>query len=704
MLHRELARTIRDHRLEVAEAIAQALDKTAKWRPLADASRSDRGDYLSTNFCAFADYLAEYFARSDAACKHLFVGESIKALHDGSLDEASARAQSLSVLADQRGLLAALLRPMLSADSWALFEEHLADIERILTVVAPKTQRVLLVGDCLFLDIVPFIVAELLESGIRLLPDYATSKNPVVLRDQLRELSSKKYDLVFYSPFSYDFSPAYAQLSQWRRALVSEATIRSAVDESWDEARQTLDIIADLFDCPVHVHNSAAVVREENATKRLAKLRLTARIRTAAKQRMNRLLAQHVQQKNAETYRHVFVLDEDKLVQAAGDFSAGSFFYRTALQHPGMLGLILAPEYVDLIYVNTWLSKRKVLVCDLDNTLWDGVIGEGEVAHFHERQAGLKALKAKGVVLAINSKNDAANVHWRGGTLSDDDFVCAAISWEPKAQGMKRIQTALNLKTKDYVFIDDREDERELMRMTYPDILCLDATAPATWQRLLAWERLLETDPDMDRTLMYKQREERKAFIKDDPGSDEERSALFKSLELKLVITGAAPHDLKRVTELINRTNQFNLEGSRTSFNEVKSWHESPDHLILLGQTSDRFGAMGTTCIAVVRCDATEMRLLPFVLSCRVFGYGIETGVMNQLKTIARERGLECIVGRYVATPQNPPCRDFLADSGFVHEAGSWSLALRDAELRSPPWLTVTVDQSAGAGVKATTV
>ena len=690
-LRAELARSLRAQRNEVANAFALALDNAARWARLGEAQRSNRGDYLATHFHVFADYLIEYFGRGDATFKHLLVGESIKALYDPGLDDAAARALAAAVASDQRRHLESALRGQLTPHAWASLDALLADIERTLTAETGKTQRVLLVGDCLFLDIIPFVVAKLLDARIRLVPDYATSKIPAELRDQLRTLSAKKFDLVFFSPFSYEFSPEYAQLAQWRRALMPDSAVREVAHQAWDATRQTLELLADLFDCPIHVHNSAAVVRDDSTAKRLVKLKATAKIRTAAKRQVNERLEQHVAQANAASFLHLFLFDEDRLVQRAGELEAGAYFYKSALQHPAMLGRILAREYLDLIYVNAWLLKKKVVVCDLDNTLWEGVIGEGEVAHCHDRQATLKALKRKGVVLAINSKNDPANVHWRGGTLGDDDFVCAAISWEPKVHGMKRIQAALNLKTRDYVFIDDREDERELMRMTYPDILCLDATSADTWRRFALWERLLEDDPDMDRTLMYKQREDRKAFIKDDVSSDAERARLFASLELKLTISTAQPNDLKRVAELINRTNQFNLEGSRTSFKEVSDWHESPDHLILLGQTSDRFGDMGTTCVAVVRCDASEMRLLPFVLSCRVFGYGIERGMMNHLKQLARQRGVQRIVGRYVPTPHNAPCKDFLIDNGFVEERGTWTLIPNNAATTNPVWLSVMV-------------
>jgi len=691
-LSAELARVLQAHRLAAAEAMAQAYEGTAKWKVQAEARRADRADYLALNFHVFADYLIEFFRRGDITFKHLFVGESIKALYDPALDDAAARAQAAAVLSDQIRRLESLLRERLSDAAWGLLASHLRDAEATLTADAPRTQRVLLVGDCLFLDIVPYIVGELLAAGIRLVPDYANSKDPVTLSDQLRELSAKKFDLVFFSPFSYKFSPYFGQLKDWRQGLMGRAAIDELVRKSWDDTRRAIDLLADLFDCPIHVHNTAAVIREDNKAKRRFKLAATARIRAQGRRQLNALIEAHVQKKNAESFQHLYVFDEHSMVQAFGVFEAGTYFYQSPIQHPVMMGRILSPAYADLIFVNAWMAKRKVVVCDLDNTLWAGVIGEGVVSHHHDRQQTLKALKGKGVVLAINSKNDPANVHWRGGTLTDDDFVCAAVSWAPKVQGMKRIQEALNLKTKDCVFVDDREDEREMVRMAFPEILCLDATDPAVWRRMALWHRLLEDDPDMDRTLMYKQREARKAFIKEDTGSEEERAAIYAALDLKLTITRARPGDLKRVAELINRTNQFNLEGSRTSFSEVSAWHQSPDHLILLGQTADRFGDMGTTCVAIVKFDADEVHLLPFVLSCRVFGYGIERGMMNHLKQLARERGAKRIAGRYVANAHNAPCKDFLPDNGFVSVGGQWVLSLDTAPVANPGWLRIVLE------------
>jgi FkbH-like protein len=685
----EVAKLMRREREAVADAFASALQAVPRWKVRIDAERSRWNGFLATEFFAFVDYLAERFRTGDIMYRQLLVGEKIKALYDPDTDDAERQRQTETVHATERRAFESLLKPRLSPDAWALLTAEINAVHGAFVSQAQKAQRVLLIGDCIFLDIVPFVVGELLQASVRLIPEYATSKNPIELRDQLRKMSARKFDLVFISPFSYEFAPAYSQLALPRGAVTGARQIAAVAEQAWADARGTINLAANLFDCPIIVHNSAAVVREEGPVKRAVKSTLTGRARALGRLHVNAMLEAHVREANAASFKHLFLFDECRHVRSHGEWRSGAFYYRTALQHPAVLGSVLAPHYVDLTLANATLVKKKLIVSDLDNTLWDGVIGEGDVAHYHSRQQVLKNLKEKGVVLAIASKNDPAKVHWRGGTLSDKDFVHAEISWAPKVQAMKRIQSELNLKMKDFVFIDDRPDELELMRSTYPEVVCLDATNPATWRRLQVWSDLLDDDVEMDRTLMYQQREKRKEFTVDDASDADDRAKLFAALGLKVTLTRARPSDLKRVTELINRTNQFNLDGRRTSFREVTGWHAASDHIVLTAQTADRFGDMGTTCIAVARLGKDEMRLLAFVLSCRVFGYGVERSVLNQLKKMAEAGGVGRLVGNYVRTAQNSPCEDFLPGNGFAHDGKRWIFVVGSNSPPNEAWLTV---------------
>ncbi len=134
--------------------------------------------------------------------------------------------------------------------------------------------------------------------------------------------------------------------------------------------------------------------------------------------------------------------------------------------------------------------------------------------------------------------------------------------------------------------------------------------------------------------------------------------------------------DLKRVVELINRTNQWNLCATRTSFAQVRGWHDSKDASILLARAADRFGDLGTVCVAVVTFDAQEVQIPVFVLSCRVFGYGVETEMLKQIRHrfgVGRERSR--LVGYYRASPQNHPGRAMYTDHGFAQDGDAFVLA-----------------------------
>jgi FkbH-like protein len=681
----------------VADAFSRAFRRLPKWQAAEAAFDGPRHELLETEYAVFADYLAAHArgrARDDLY-RDLFIGELVKGLHVPNQSPASRLAALEEFGSTLRAALEELLQDDLSPVALTRLDECLVDALSVLEAKDARRVPVLFVGDCLHLDIVAFMTRPLVEAGIAVQAAHATAKDPSVLRDELRALASEPFSVVFYSPYTYEFDTPYAALGRLRmaRAPVEEwARLSLAAAQRTDA---TLAQLVDSFECPIYVHNSSALIRDAAPAKRLLRARATALPRRIGRAIANERLAASVRAVNAQGSKRVLVLDELGVVQQAGPHRAGAYLHRSRLQHPAVLGSLLAPLYADRIFANGQLRHRKVVVCDLDNTLWKGVIGEGEVEHHHDRQALLRDLKARGLVLAICSKNDPGRVHWRGATLAETDFVHAAISWDPKVHGIAAIERALNLKAKDFVFIDDRADELEMVATRFPGVLCLDAEEPSTWRRLQALAESLEP-VDMDRTLMYRQREQRESFVQriaqrtDDGSADADRVELFRELGLSVKLSWATRSDVKRVAELVNRTNQWNLEGSRTSEREVAAWQRSPEHLVVVARTSDRFGDMGVTCVAIAHARGDELVLLPFVLSCRVFGYGIETSVLGLLCDEARARGLRRIVGRYVPTPHNAPCRDFLPRHGFVESSdGCWVSTLETVAAEVPAWLSV---------------
>ncbi|HWE95435.1 MAG TPA: HAD-IIIC family phosphatase [Tepidisphaeraceae bacterium] len=680
------------------EAALRFLDSVAGWEkyaPQIAACRGDVASYVRREFYVLVDYLALLLRTGDSTYRDLYVGEKVKQAYwetESSADQQLDRRRQI-LDADRRGLRS-LLEGELSAGEWAAVDVELAEISRIVTTRARHTPEVLLVGDCLFLDVMAFLVGPALEDGVSVNPTFLTTKNPAELRNALRKMAGRKFDLVFYSPFTYEFSPEFARLMEWRQAASGRAKVWALVDSAMENVVATLDVLTELFECNIFVHNAANVRRHDASLAERAKNLVTHKARKAARDRANAKLAEYVVARNSATFDHLFVLDETALLNQHGEHALGRLFYDSDLQHPAAMGKWLAGMYRDVLAVHSHLLKRKLVVCDLDNTLWKGVIGEGAVEHYADKQRILKRLQAKGVVLAINSKNDPKNVKWEGGVLCADDFVCSQINWDNKVANLKRIGQILNLKTKDFVFIDDRTDEREMVKMAIPEVHVLDATADRAWRLLDLWSQYLSSQGETDRTQFYKQKEQRESFLHTQAAPEEDQGALFAKLGITVTVRDAKKADLKRVAELINRTSQFNTNASRTTVREAIDWLAAGDRRILVVDSGDKFGTMGTVCIAVVHTLADRIEIPVFVLSCRVFGYGIEDVVVNAVKCMAREKNLP-IVGPFTETAHNEPCRKVYPNNGFTREGPAWVYNGND-EIKDPAWLSVRFENANG--------
>jgi FkbH-like protein len=313
-------------------------------------------------------------------------------------------------------------------------------------------------------------------------------------------------------------------------------------------------------------------------------------------------------------------------------------------------------------------------------------MGEGAVEHFTARQAIVKQLKSRGILLALNSKNDPKNVRWAGSSLSAADFVCTQINWNDKSANLRRIGQLLNLKTKDFVFIDDRPDERALVNMAMPEVYTLDATSDRAWRRLNLWSQQLGDPGKADRTLFYKQKEQRDDFLQTQT-AEEDQGKLFEKLGLAITLYDAGKPDMKRVVELINRTNQFNTCGSRSTIREATDWLTGGDRRILMVDCEDKFGSMGTVCVAAIQGEADRVVIPIFVLSCRVFGYGIENAVVNVVKRLAQQRRVP-LVGLFKETAHNDPCKTVYAENGFTRNGKDWVYE-REGAINDPTWLTI---------------
>ncbi len=599
----------------------------------------------------------------------------------------SSAYQPRDILSRAKDLWTLGLRKQLGTSELEVMNSTLDAVILNLSQPVKRNIRLLLISDCIKWEALASLMGPSKEALINVTHEEIGERVLPVIRNRIRAFDSKQFDLVFFSPFTHQFFPQYAQLLRWEAAFWSHAKFCSVIDELLDNVLLVLRALVQHFQCPIYVHNTAATVQIFHPLSGYLK-ELSARLtRSSVQSTINRRLTQAIA--DPQLAGHVRLLDENALSKDRSAWDLGQVSFKGRIFHPTRIGVELGQgPYFDAVFSAAYLNTKKVIVCDLDNTLWDGVIGEGAVTHFHERQQILKRLRERGVLLSINSKNDPANVHFNGGTLQLTDFVAPRINWQAKKENMLGIIDELNLKVKDFIFIDDRQDELERMRNAFPDIVALDACSPATWKLLSHWGSHLSSDLLEDRTKLYQERAARENFLNTQSRTEdisEDETAAFKDLQISVRLDKVDRQGLKRAVELINRTNQFNLCGSRTTVRDEEEGLGS-DHWIITAAAKDKFGDMGIIGAMRVNRKADYIEIPIFVLSCRVFGFGIEYALLNAVKQLAQLD--QTLVGCYKETQSNAPGRQLYAKCGLKWNGESWTGKISDV-VPPPTWLTI---------------
>ncbi len=328
---------------------------------------------------------------------------------------------------------------------------------------------------------------------------------------------------------------------------------------------------------------------------------------------------------------------------------------------------------------------KKCLVLDLDNTLWSGVLGEEgvhgvHVGHgdavgeaFYDFQKRILALKHRGVVLAICSKNNIDDVRELFAERSDmplqwDDFSAHEISWEMKHEGIRRIAEKLNIGLDSLVFIDDNPVECELIEQMLPQVqTVLLPPDPSVYVRLLdslhGFERVKVSQDDVAKARQYADNAKRAEY--QDRFSDLQE--YLYSLETVVTIRPAGESDKLRVHQLFSKTNQFNLTTKRYSQSDVERFIASGSHDLYVVHSRDRFGDLGIIGLCLLdKADAANLMIDSFILSCRAMGRGIESAVMNFIKDRCLESGdADSLQACFIPTQKNRPASSFYPDQGF---------------------------------------
>lgn len=348
---------------------------------------------------------------------------------------------------------------------------------------------------------------------------------------------------------------------------------------------------------------------------------------------------------------------------------------------------------------------KKCLVLDLDNTLWGGVIGDDGIngirlgsgadgEAFMAFQVFVKGLKERGVILAACSKNDTQTAEsvfrdHPDSVLRLDDFAVFTANWDNKADNIRDIATTLNIGLDALVFVDDNPLERDIVRRHLPDVAVVDLPEdPSGFVAALAAGNWFETigfsAEDRERSRYYAENARRAAVR----AAFVDMDAYLASLEMVATVGGADAFQLPRMAQLIGKSNQFHLTGTRYSEAELAALAARPGWFVRHVRLADRFGDNGLIAVLVAQRSDTVLQIDTWVMSCRVLGRTVEEFITNELQAIARENGCDRLAGRYVRSPKNGLVAGLYDRLGFACTGETATATEWTIDIARPEWKT----------------
>jgi len=357
-------------------------------------------------------------------------------------------------------------------------------------------------------------------------------------------------------------------------------------------------------------------------------------------------------------------------------------------------------------YLNAFQGKRKkCVVLDLDNTLWGGIIGDdgieniklsndGEGKAFYDFQRELLKLYNRGILLAINSKNteeivlETMNKH-PYMLLKPEHFISIKVNWNNKAQNMKEIADEINIGLDSLVFLDDSEFEREVVSNQFPEIYIPElpkdfSEYPNFIRKLDVFDFLSLTVDDLKRNKMYKANIQRDHLLKSTINIED----FYYSLNMIASVGEIDDFQIPRIAQMTQKTNQFNLRTKRYTDSDIKKFKVNPDYKVYYLSLADKFGDNGVVGTAIIQIKDSTAFIDSFIFSCRALGRTAETALLNYIITDLSELKLKKLIGEFIPTKKNMPCKDFYFNHNFAERKNNnWEIILDDYKPKSLPWI-----------------
>jgi len=328
-------------------------------------------------------------------------------------------------------------------------------------------------------------------------------------------------------------------------------------------------------------------------------------------------------------------------------------------------------------------TYRKVLVLDLDNTLWGGVIGDDGLEgiqldpntavgeSFLAFQSAVLSLKEKGVMLAVCSKNDQSiaqtGFSHPNMTLKLSDIACFIANWNDKASNLKTIAETLNVKPDALVFFDDNPAERQIVKDFLSEVLVVEVPEdPSGYVRALYEAHAFDWPQITKEDLMRIKAVEGDSIRESLKAQFVDYDAYLASLQMSAVMGKITPAQLERFVQLTNKSNQFNLRTQRVNEAEILDRMNDPETVCLAIDLSDRFSPYGIIACAILKKQGPAAFIENWIMSCRVLNRGVEKLTLSLLAQTAKDWGCTTLIGEYLRSPKNELVADHYIKMGFT--------------------------------------
>ena len=385
----------------------------------------------------------------------------------------------------------------------------------------------------------------------------------------------------------------------------------------------------------------------------------------------------------ARTNPNLLLVDTELLFRRHGEDAllSDAFWYLGRIRYSNKMFRSLATLLFQAADAYAYRG-RKVLIVDLDNTIWGGIVGEagalgialsedGVGRCYRDFQRALKAIKRTGVLLAICSKNnpgDLDEVFDRNPMmiLGREDFACIRANWEPKPKNILNIAETLNLGVDSFLFIDDNPVERELVRTALPGVSVPEF--PVRAENLPSWflrevvpesfGKYMLTAEDQKKTAQYRVNEKRQRLC-----HTLDFDSFLDSLQIECVLHVDPAEQINRIAQMTQKTNQFNLTTRRYQIPDIQRFLDSPDYAVVLLEYKDRFSSEGAVGLAIL--NFAESKIDSLLMSCRVIGRKVEDRILGKVCELFRARGCPGIAAEFIPTLKNQQVATFYDSHGF---------------------------------------